>query len=442
MDKDKQKTVAIIGAGLVGSLAANIMAKRGYRVELFEKRQDIRKMKVAKGRSINLALSNRARVALRMIGLEDEVLKAATPMKGRLIHDVDGNTKSVPYDSINGQCLYSISRNFLNKLLIQEMENKSDIKINFNCKLIDADFTDQQITFLNIEKSEHFSLNPDFVIAADGAHSVIRRVMQHRCKINYSQTFIDHGYIELTLDSNHGHLMVPNHLHIWPRGTFMMIALPNLDGSWTVTLFMPFEKFNALTTSDKLLSFFNTTFPDFLALTTSSQLIKDFFRKQPLPLISVKCEPYHQKRFLLIGDAAHAMVPFYGQGMNAGFEDCSILSNLLDRHCDNVDLVFERFTELRRKDVFAICDLAMYNYEEMRDLVTKTSYRLRKSVDETLYRCFPGIWIPLYNSVTFTSMGYNQCMQNRQWQNRVLMASAFSIILSIFLASYIMCNII
>lgn len=221
--------------------------------------------------------------------------------------------------------------------------------------------------------------------------------------------------------------MTPNHLHIWPRGTFMMIALPNGDDSWNVILFMPFEKFEVLTRREKLLDFFQETFADALGLLGGEELCEAFFKIKPSHLVSIKCSPYHYGKCVIIGDAAHAMVPFYGQGMNAGFEDCVILWELLKKfNCDTNRAVSE-FTAVRRDDAHAICDLAMYNYVEMRDSVTKKSFYARKWFDDFLYAYIPSVWVPLYNSVTFSRMRYTECKSNLQWQNQVIQTTIFSV---------------
>lgn len=240
--------------------------------------------------------------------------------------------------------------------------------------------------------------------------------IQKSCLLDYAQTYINHGYVELTIAKEHGLRMTQNHLHIWPRGTFMMIALPNFDHSWTVTLFMPFNIFEALKTKEDLIDFFKDTFPDFFDYTTPEDLASDYFQKKPMPLVSVKCSPFHFGKVVLIGDAAHAMVPFYGQGMNAGFEDCRILYDVLSLF--DVEEALERFTKWRREDAHAICDLAMYNYLEMRNLVSTRSYRIRKFFDNIAFRLMPNTWIPLYNSVSFTDMGYKECCDNRAWQDK------------------------
>lgn len=243
--------------------------------------------------------------------------------------------------------------------------------------------------------------------------------MQQKPLFEFNQTYIDHGYIELNIPSENGGKMISNHLHIWPRGDFMMIALPNSDDSWNVILFMPFTMFSTIKTEQELLDFFKNTFTDALELLGKENVCETFFKVKPSHLVSIKCNPYHCGRILLIGDAAHAMVPFYGQGMNAGFEDCVILKNLLQSYNYNTVEVLEEFSKKRKIDAYAICDLAMYNYTEMRDLVAKRSFHLRKSCDEFLYGIFPKIWTPLYYSVTFSQMRYSECIDCLQWQNQV-----------------------
>ncbi|KAJ3665009.1 hypothetical protein Zmor_000530 [Zophobas morio] len=414
------QTVIVVGGGLVGSLCAIFMAKRGYHVTVFEYREDIRCAQLLRGRSINMSLSNRGRRALSAVGLENLIIGNAIPMKGRLLHDLEGKTKSVAYDPTTGQCIYSISRNYLNRTLLTELENHSNVKIFFHHRLISANFDDETITVLNLKSQEVETHSADLIIGADGAYSTLRRFMQQTPLFEFSQTYIKHGYLELKIPPKNGHKMLPNHLHIWPRGEFMMIALPNQDKSWTVTLFMPFVNFKILKNSHQLIQFFKVTFPDAVQLIGEELLVSDFFKVKPSPLVSIKCNPYHVgRKFLIVGDAAHAMVPFYGQGMNAGFEDCFILDDILYANKNDIGSSVEEFSKKRTEDAFAICDLAMYNYVEMRDLVTRRSYHLRKLLDEVLFKLFPMNWIPLYNSVTFSGMSYKKCIKNREWQNMV-----------------------
>ncbi|KAJ8946400.1 hypothetical protein NQ318_011808 [Aromia moschata] len=275
---------------------------------------------------------------------------------------------------------------------------------------------------LTTKTYESQEIKADLIIGADGAFSALRKSLQNVPLFDYSQSYIEQGYLELCIPRDRNNRMTPNHLHIWPRGEFMMIALPNRDESWTVTLFMSFERFKKLKDGEKVVDFFTKTFPDAVGLIGENELMEVFLKNDPSPLVSVKCKPHHfGSRFLLLGDAAHAMVPFYGQGMNAGFEDCVVLNELLDKSCENIREAVEEYSEQRVGDLHAICDLAMYNYVEMRDLVTRPTYHLRKTLDTLFHQFFPRQWLPLYHSVCFSHMSYSACVENRNWQNKELL---------------------
>ncbi|XP_022905295.2 kynurenine 3-monooxygenase [Onthophagus taurus] len=422
----EKKRVGIIGGGLVGAMCACYMANRNYEVVLYEKRDDLRKCETETGKSINLALSNRGRNALKSIGLEDIILKNSVAMKGRLLHDYKGETKFIPYDVIGKQCLYSISRNNLNQILLNAISSKKNVELNFNSELIS---TNQNGSVSIKTQNGIITKSFDLIIGADGAHSALRN--QQNNLFSFSQTYIEHGYVELKIESRKSEEMIPNCLHIWPRNDFMMIALPNFDSSWTVTLFMPFQMFDNLKNGDDWMEFFKLQFKDTINLLGESQ-IGNLSNLKPRSLISINCKSYFSgKHYLLIGDAAHAMVPFYGQGMNAGFEDCYLFDRVLTKNNDDFIKSIKEFSGERIKDGHAICELAMYNYKEMRHLVTKDSYRLRKNFDEFLYRYFPNFWIPLYISVTFTNMPYCNCVINRKWQDKIIKIALFLIIVII-----------
>ncbi|KAH1005153.1 hypothetical protein HUJ04_006189 [Dendroctonus ponderosae] len=414
-------SVIVIGGGLVGSLCACLMAQRGYRVTLYEKREDIRRTRANQGRSINLALSHRGRKALRLIGIEANILKNAIPMSARFLHNEFGSSTIMPYDPTSKQCIYSVGRNALNCALLTEAESRFNVDVKFNQKLVGVDFGKGAVTVQCTVTNTTLTVSADFIMGADGAFSTLRLFLQKCPLFDFSQYFIDHGYLELSVPAERGDGLVNNHLHIWPRGEFMMIALPNQDHSWTVTLFMPFKQFAAINSREKLLRFFRSRFPDALPLIGARELEEVYFGNAPASLVSIKCGRFHiGDKFLIIGDAAHAMVPFFGQGMNAGFEDCTLLDELLNHTKGNLAETARLFSEMRLADAHAICDLAMYNYKEMRDLVTKRSFKLRKHLDQYLSKLMPHIWIPLYISVSFTHMKYRECLKNKQWQDKVL----------------------
>ncbi|XP_029673211.1 kynurenine 3-monooxygenase [Formica exsecta] len=418
--------IAIIGGGLVGALAACFFAKRNHQVVIYEYRSDLR-MEDSSGQSINLALSFRGREALRAVGLEDILVKQhGTCMRGRMLHDKNGNLKEVLYDSVKGNCIYSISRRHLNKILLDAAEKYPNVQINFNKKLVDADLEKGKMKFLNMKTGAIENTETDLIIGADGAYSKVRKIMAKRPLFNCSQTYIEHGYVELSVPSgkNNEFAMSGNNLHIWPRGEFMMTSLPNEDHTFTGNLFAPFHVLEKLKTPEALLRFCAEYFPDLLRLIGEQRLVQQFFEKEPQTLISIKCKPYHvEKTALIVGDAAHAMVPFYAQGMNAGFEDVLLLDELMECYNSDFTKILPKFSELRCDDGHAICDLAMYNYLEMRDLVMRKSFLLRKFVDKVLYMFSPNSWIPLYSSVHFTRMSFRDCIAHKEWQDKVLKVS-------------------
>ncbi len=398
------KHIAIAGAGLVGSLLAIYLRKRGYAVSVFERRADLRKAKRHEGRSINLALSNRGIRALEETGVAKSINHAAIPMHGRMMHDLQGKLSFLPYGK-EGEYINSISRTGLNQELINAAEA---IGVNFHfsqrCTHVDLD-----TTALSLQSTEQPDAQPtrhtfDLIIGADGAFSAIRAAMQVTDRFNFAQEYIDHAYKELTIPAGVGDTfqLEKNALHIWPRESFMMIALPNPDATFTVTLFFPVEgpiSFQSLQTPGQINTFFQQTFPD--ALKLMPDLVSDFQTNPVSSLVTMKCYPWVRNKTLVIGDAAHAIVPFYGQGMNAGFEDCRILNQLLDKHNDNWDIVLHEFQHQRKPDTDAVARLALDNFIEMRDHVADESFLLRKKIEAKLHMLFPDKWIPLYSMVTF-----------------------------------------
>jgi kynurenine 3-monooxygenase len=416
MSTTTNKKIAIAGAGLVGSLLALYLRKRDYEVHVFERRSDMRSSDYVGGRSINLALSNRGLRALEEVGMASELKKIAIPMHGRMMHDVRGNLSYQPYGK-QGQYINSISRSALNIALMNEAE-KQGAHFHFNKKIENVDVDAATLSF----ESQTFTF--DYIIGADGAFSAVRDAFRTTDRFNYQQFYIEHGYKELCIPAGEGGAfnLEKNVLHIWPRESFMLIALPNPDGSFTLTLFFPFEgavSFDALKTEREILSFFRATFPDVTAQMPS--LLQDFLTNPTSSLVTVKCFPWVKNKTLLIGDAAHAIVPFYGQGMNAGFEDCRVLNQLLDQHEDNWETVLPAFQQQRKPDADAIAQLALDNFVEMRDLVGDADFLLRKKIEARLHELFPERWIPLYGMVTFhENIRYSEAYAIGQRQKKIM----------------------
>jgi kynurenine 3-monooxygenase len=418
----KKNEVTILGAGLIGSLMAIYLKRLGLDVAIYDKRPDKRKNPYPEdGRSINMALSHRGWKSLEQVGLRDKVEHLAIPMYGRKIHDEHGATTFIPYGK-EGKAIYSISRGKFNELLAAEAE-RSGAKIHFEHKCTSVDLRTQEVRFETPE-GEKISSAP-VLIGADGAYSSLRMSMQKQVRFNYKQEYISHGYKELTIPATAAgeFAMDPNALHIWPRGQFMLIALPNPDKSFTCTLFLPFEgslvSFDKIQDAKDLEIVFTNYFDDAYAL--MPDLKTEFFKNPTSALINVECFPWVQNQSLLLGDASHAMVPFYGQGMNCGFEDCAILNELIQKLGTNSwDLVFEKFQKKRKPDTDAICQLAMENFVEMRDSVADPKFLLRKKIEAKLYERYPKEWIPLYSMVTFTDMSYAEAYAQGKIQDKVM----------------------
>ncbi len=413
--------IAVAGAGLVGSLLAIYLQKRGYQVSILERRADMRKGGDAAGRSINLALSNRGLRALNEVGLAEKMKAVAIPMHGRTMHDIHGKLSFLPYGK-EGQFINSISRAGLNIVLMNEAE-RLGAKIHFDQRIQHVDLDRTQ---LSIEDSgnnvKHLTF--DHIIGADGAFSAVRGAMQITERYDYQQSYIAHGYKELTIPAGKSGewQLEKNSLHIWPRESYMLIALPNPDGSFTCTLFFPFDgnpSFQSLSSDGAIEKFFAEFFPDATALIPD--LIAEFKQNPTGSLVTVKCYPWVRNNTVLAGDAAHAIVPFYGQGMNAGFEDCRVLNGLLDKHNDDWKKVMPEFQQIRKPDCDAIAQLALDNFVEMRDLVGTPDFLLRKKIEAKLNELYPDKWIPLYSMVTFhDETPYSTALSIGQRQKQIM----------------------
>ena len=417
-----KKEIVIAGAGLVGSLLSINLSRRGYSVTMFERRGDMRKEKVEAGRSINLALSDRGINALKEVGIADEILGISIPMHGRHIHNSDGTQAFQPYGK-EGQFINSVSRRDLNCKLM-DLEEQNGVTIQFNNRLTGINWEKQE---LNLETNSEPQITKfDLLFGADGAYSSSRlsHMLQHT-KFEYNQYYIDCGYKELSIPAgkNGSFLLEKNALHIWPRKDYMLIALPNTDGSFTGTLFFPFEggeSFEQLTTEEAVNDFFITTFPDVVPLIPD--LTRQFFDHPASSLVTVKCFPWvREDHFCLIGDAAHAIVPFFGQGMNAGFEDCSVLNNLMKKHGDDWDKILHAFQELRKPDADAIADMAINNFTEMRAKTADPKFLLQKKIERKLHDNYPDKWIPAYSQVTFSPhIRYSEALKNSMQQESIM----------------------
>lgn len=417
-----KKEITITGAGLVGSLLSIYLAKRGYKVKVYERRGDMRKQQMSAGRSINLALSDRGLLALEKIGLANEIKKICIPMHERFIHNKDGSIAHQPYGK-QGQYINSVSRATLNMKLMDLAEANS-VQFYFNHKCTSIDWKKNEINFETTENKE--TSNFEILFGADGAFSAARlqHQLQHE-KFDYAQHYIDCGYKELTIPptANGDFAMEVNALHIWPRKNYMLIALPNLDKTFTCTLFFPFEgelSFSKLNADDKIVNFFNTNFAD--AVPLMPNYLEEFKTNPTSSLVTVKCFPWvRDDKFALIGDAAHAIVPFFGQGMNCGFEDCRILDELIDKHQENWTDILQEYQALRKPDGDAIADLAVNNFTEMRDKTGNPTFLLQKKIEATFHENYPELWIPAYSQVTFSPhIRYSEALKRGNKQEAIM----------------------
>ncbi len=418
----KPEHIIILGAGLVGSLLAVYLLKRGYRVTLYERRPDMRKVQIPAGRSINLALSDRGWRALEGVNLAEDIRRIGIPMKGRMIHPQQGKIYFQPYGK-EGQAIYAVSRGILNCTLL-DLAEKAGAGIIFNQRCTSVDLANNTAKFQHSETNETSEAKADLIFGADGAYSAARLQLQFTDRYNYSQSYLEHGYKELmfTANADGTHQLEKYALHIWPRGGYMLIALPNLDGTFTVTLFFPFKgnpSFEMLDTKQKVKSFFTEIFPDAVPLLPT--LEDDFFQNPTGSLVTVRSFPWSfENKLVLIGDAAHAIVPFYGQGMNCGFEDCTVLNHLLDEHQDNWEKVIPAYEQQRKPAADGIAELAVNNFYEMRDLVGHPDFILRKKIEAWFSEKHPDKWIPLYTMVTFSHIPYHEALRRGKQQDAIM----------------------
>lgn len=419
--KQTSKQIAIIGSGLVGSLLAIYLRKHGHCVTVFDRRPDIRTIEFS-GRSINLAMSNRGWKSLREVGIEDDVKKIAIPLDKRAMHVIDKPLYFQKYGKDN-EAIWSISRGILNRKMISLAE-EDGVNFRFNEKVWDVDLPEAKIYTGETEKSEWKEYQYDLIFGCDGAFSRVRHKMQRRSRFDYSQDFIDVGYKELTIppDKDGTHKLDANSFHIWPRGNFMLIAMPNLDGSFTCTLFMPFEgeiSFDKITTKNEAKKFFKTYFPN--VSKDIENLTEDFFKNPTSAMVTMKCYPWtYWNKVALVGDSAHAVVPFYGQGMNAGFEDIYELNELIAMHSDDWETIFSTYQEKRKPNADAIAELSYRNFIEMSSKTADSMFLLQKRIEKHFAQKYPDKWIPVYSRVTFSNRPYTEALQIGDRQEEIM----------------------
>ena len=413
----------LIGSGLAGGLLAAYLGRRGYDVDLYERRADPREGNIVGGRSINLAISTRGIHALEQIGIANEALQHAIPMRGRMIHDKSGTLHFSPYDVDPKNCINSIGRAALNTTVIEAAQRYSNVHVHFNhkCTGVDLEAPTAQL------ETEHGNVtgHGDAVIGVDGAFSAVRKSMQGEIpSFHYDESYLAHGYKELTIPPgpDGSWRMEKNALHIWPRKSFMMIALPNPDGSFTCTLFWEFEGTRSFATThsdDDVHRFFDEEFPDAVPLMPT--LLQDFRENPTGSLVTIRCAPwFYRDKVCLLGDAAHAVVPFYGQGMNAAFEDCVVLDECLEEFPNARERAFTEYFYRRKENADALTDLAIGNFIEMRDKTASKAFRTKKKLDHVLEGALPGFYLPLYTMVTFTRIPYAAAARRARLQDRIV----------------------
>jgi kynurenine 3-monooxygenase len=414
--------IAVVGSGLVGSLLAIYLRKAGHTVHVYDRSPDIRQIEFS-GRSINLAMSNRGWKALDGVGVGDAVREIAIPMDKRAIHLVDKlNFQAYGQE---GEAIYSISRGLLNRKMI-DLAEATGAEFFFEQKIWDVTLADATLHIGETERGAWEEKKYDMVFGADGAFSRIRHRMQRQSMFDYSQEFLKIGYKELNIPANSDgtHKLDPNSFHIWPRGEYMLIALPNLDGSFTCTLFMPFEGKNSLEQLKdiKLVeAFFAKNFPD--AIDVIPKLAEDFFKNPTSTLVTMKCFPWtYEDKIALIGDACHAIVPFYGQGMNAGFEDISILNEMIQLYGDDWKMVLSEYQKSRKPNADAIAELSYRNFMEMSSKTADEKFLLQKKIEKKFSDKHPDLWIPLYSRVTFSDRPYAEALAIGDYQNAIMEA--------------------
>ncbi|MFQ5462160.1 MAG: FAD-dependent oxidoreductase [Phycisphaerae bacterium] len=436
MSQGDAEHFSIVGGGLGGALMACALGRAGHRVDLYEMRGDLRTVDIAGGRSINLALSTRGIYALGQVGLAEAVLEKSVPMRGRMLHAADGTLTFQRYGKDDTEAINSVSRGGLNRILLDAAERMDNVSLHFEHKCVGVDFNGRSLSFTDRNGDARPVVHGGAIVGADGAFSAVRRAMQRRDRFNYRQDYMPIGYKELTIPAGPGgsFLLEQNALHIWPRETFMMIALPNFDGSFTCTLFWPLDgpiSFASVSTDADLTTFFQTHFKDALGLFPD---LADEYRTHPTSsLMTVRCGPWHAgDRAVLIGDACHAVVPFFGQGMIAAFEDVVALTDAIRRHAGDRRRAFASYYEQRKEHCDALADLAIANFSVMAGKTRSKLFLLGKKCEKHLHAMFPKLYVPLYSMISFSRMGYADAVRRARLQKMVLASLVLLVVSLVF----------
>lgn len=432
----------VVGAGLAGTLMAILLARAGHAVQLYERRPDPRGGPGREGRSINLAISTRGLHALGQVGLADEVLAMAVPMRGRMMHATDGRLTFQRYGTRADEVLSSVSRSGLNALLLDAAEKEPGVRLAFGKRCTGVDLAAATASFVDVDTGESEEVGGDVVVGADGAFSVVRQQLQRLDRFDFEQAYLGHGYKELSIPARgEGRFALDKHaLHIWPRGEFMMIALPNQDGSFTCTIFWPFvgpNSFAELESEAEVLAYFRTTFPDAVLLMPT--LVPDYFRSEAASLVTIRCRPWsHGHTAVLLGDACHGVVPFYGQGANAAFEDCVVLSQSLAELRPDRARAFAAYQARRKPHTDALADLSLANFVEMRARTASAAFLVGRRLEAVAHRLFPRWFVPLYTLVTFTRTPYADAVKRARAQRRQLgLAGGLLLVLVLILLGWL-----
>lgn len=427
---DIKEKITIIGAGPVGSLLAVMLGRAGYQVNLFESRRDCRKHSIYQGKSINIALSDRGWLALESVGIAEQIRTNAIPMRKRVIHAVDGTLSEQAYGK-EGQAIWSVSRSSINQQLLNLADAEETVNISFEQRLIQINFENACSTLAH--KTSTYEVHADYLFGADGAFSKVRRLAQDTPRFSYSQSYMPQCYIELTIEKNKNatknnqYKMEKEALHIWPRNDFMLIAMPNHDGSFTCTLFLNLESktnnepsFNSLKTVEEVETFFKSNFADAILLLQNP--VEEFMQKSANPLFLVNVDPWViNNKIALIGDAAHAMVPFYGQGLNCSFEDCRELDLLVNEYQGDWPKILPNYQKKRKVNADAITELTKQNFVEMSELSNDTLFLIQKKIEAKFHDLYPELWTPLYSLVTFSPhIPYEKALSIGKQQNIIM----------------------